>query len=100
MNLLKDQFVDNNPWFKKVIHILGILSAPNEQIAFWRMRYAKNLRKEGLSAENALKLKRFRHIINMKIQKNLAYGYWKIRSNADSSGQSQTKSFVSLIKKY
>ena len=30
MNLMKDQFIDNNPWFKKVIHIMGILSAPNE----------------------------------------------------------------------
>ena len=52
-----DKFIDKNPWFKKVIEIWSVKSKPNDQIAFWRMRYAKNLKKESLSAENAIKLK-------------------------------------------
>ena len=62
-----DKFIDKNPWFKKVIEILSIKSQPNDQIAFWRMRFAKNLKKESLSAENSIKLKRLLYILKIKI---------------------------------
>ncbi len=97
MKKMMSLFYDNNPWKKKVIHIMAIYSTPNDQIAFWRMRFAKNLSKASISAENTIKLNKFNHIMNTIIQKNKTYGYWKINAHSENT---QSKSFVSLIKKY
>lgn len=32
-----------NPWFKKVVNILCLQSHVDPQIAFWRMRFSKNI---------------------------------------------------------
>ena len=100
MKTFIDTFTDKNPWFKKTIHILAILSKPNDQIAFWRMRYAKNLRKEGLSAEQTLKLKKVFYIVNREIQKNLSHSFWKINAFADKSLSQTQTGFGSMMKKY
>ena len=100
MKTFIDTFTDKNPWFKKTIHILAILSKPNDQIAFWRMRYAKNLKKEGLSAEQSLKLKKVFYIVNREVQKNLSHSFWKINAFADKSLSQTQVGFGSMMNRY
>jgi hypothetical protein len=55
------------------------------------MRYSKNLKKEGISAEESLRMKKLIYILNIKIQKNMSHGFWKIHANSDSmNGKNST----------
>lgn len=78
MKTMISQFVDNNPWFRKVINIMAVCSKPNEQIAFWKMRFSKNLKAESLSAEQGLRIKKLNTLLKKHIVAQLSHGYWKI----------------------
>ncbi len=98
MKIMVDKFVDRNPWFKKVINIWAIQSKPNDQIAFWKMRYSKNLKKEGLSAEQSLRLKKLFYLFSREVQRNFSHSFWRINAFADS--KDTQRNFRSLIPKY
>lgn len=80
---LYGMFMDNNPWFKKVINILAINSRLSDQVSFWRMRYAKNLKREGLTPLQAIKLKQLAQLFRRQETKNLSYGLWNLMKIAD-----------------
>lgn len=44
------------------------------------MRYAKELKKDAISAEKALRLKKLLTMFNNKLQGSLSNGFWKIHS--------------------
>ena len=50
------------------------------------MRYAKDLKQDGVSAEKALKLKKLIHLMNMKCQGILSHGFWRIHANSAQLG--------------
>lgn len=81
-----NQLLDRNLWFQRVIDIWTIKSLPNHQMAFWKMRYAKDLKQDGVSAEKALKMKKLVHLMNMKMQGVLSHGFWRINANSAQLG--------------
>lgn len=78
MKELISQFASINPWFKKIINTMAIYTRPNEQIAFWKIRYSKNLKSEGLSAQMSLNVKKFESIIRKQVLTQLSICFFRI----------------------
>lgn len=76
-------FIDKNPWFAKVIKILAVKSKPNFQVSFWRLKHAKNIYNEHLSASDAIKLKKLTFLMNREIGKNISFGFMRIQNYTD-----------------
>jgi|JI61114BRNA_FD_contig_123_28475_length_2007_multi_3_in_2_out_0_4 hypothetical protein len=49
------------------------------------MRYAKELKRDAISAEKSLKIRKLIHSLNMKIQGILSHGFWKIHAGNELS---------------
>ena len=67
-----------NPWFKKVINIWSLQSHVDSQIAFWRMRYNKNIQGSRVTPQQAVKLKKMEQILNKHLHRNLMKAFWRI----------------------
>lgn len=97
---IKRLFTDTNPWFAKVVKILAVKSKPNFQISFWRLKYAKNLRNEHLSASDAIKFKKMLFILNKEVSKTLSFGFLRIQSQSDKAMKNSQHFGTSLIPRY
>ena len=60
------------------------------------MRYGGNLKKEGVSADQVLKIKKLEYIAQKRIQHNVSNSFWKIKvfaENKDGKEKTTLKSF-------
>lgn len=76
-------FLDNNPWFKRIISILAMNTKLTDQVSFWRMRHVKNLKREGVSPMMAIKMKKFFAVIKKQETKNISAGWWNLTKVMD-----------------
>lgn len=71
-------FLIQNPWFNKILNIMTIQSKANYQIAFWRIRYSKNLYIEHISPQKAISFKKFISLIDKIKQRQISKAFYMI----------------------
>ena len=74
-----------NPWLPKTIKILTQYSPIEYQIAFWRLKNLKFIKRVGQNTHNILKIKKSVEIINQLFQMEKARVFWKFDRCRDSS---------------